>query len=231
MSLAHTGRTAGLVLVLVGALSVFTGCSKVLGETPIQIVATAARDHSITTLTTGDTTYQSRKLIMVRSSGTDLRAVNGAPTNFELHHEVLYERELPDVERVTVSTWREYNDEPGVPYPAAECEQTVVIDITDSFDKVCDGSWTRDAMIRGPADVVADLRKVIDVDALTRVADAEHRGMRTAVYEGFHSERGELKHVTFMVGMEDGIIRWARLAGATTVVEWEHFDITGTPSP
>ncbi|MDA0797911.1 MAG: hypothetical protein O2826_04170 [Chloroflexi bacterium] len=231
MSLARAGRIVGLILVLMSTLSVFVGCSTIIAKTPIQIVAAAARDHSIHTLTTGDTSYLSRKLIMVRSSGTDLRAGNDGTANFELHHEALYERKLPDFEQVTVSTWREYGDEPGVRYPAAECEQTVVIDITDSFDKVCDGTWMRDAMIRGPADVVADLRKVIDIDALTRVEDAEYRGMRTGVYEGFHSERGELKLVAFMIGMDDGIIRWARLAGATMVVEWEHFDITGTPSP
>ena len=226
-------RQLPLMLVLVAALSVFGACGRMIGEAPIQSVISAALDHTVETLVTGDSTYRSRKLVIDRSSGADLRTAAATTTPFEYHHEAVYERVLPDGEQVTVTTWREYPGEPGVRYPA-ECESTVVVGLANSFDEICDGVWIirRSKQEIGvtngdvlPTDVEFDLRTTVNVDALTRVENGEYRRQAMAVYEGFNSARGQLRHITFMVGLEDGIIHHAYLSSSTRIIEWEHWDI------
>lgn len=221
-------RIAYAAFALAATLTTFVGCSKVLGETPIQSVVAAALDHSIETLIKGDTAYRSRKLIVERLHGPDLRDPNRGSTKFDLHHETTYERVLPNRERSVLATWREYDNEPGVRYPADDCDRTLLVIGADSFDQACDGSWSRSFVTKSSANVEADLGGLADVDALTRVDNDEHRDAVVAVYEGFDSQGGELRHVRFMMGLEDGVIRYAQISAATVVVEWEHFDLNAT---
>jgi hypothetical protein len=217
-------RFTCVVLVALVALSAFAACGRVIGEAPIQTVVSTALDHTIETLTMGDTAYRSRKLFIERLSGKDLRVANGETISFERHTETLYARILPDKERVKVTTWREYADDPGVRRPA-ECDSSSGGTGKGSSYAICEDEWVRTDADLVPTDVESDLHTTVDVDALTRVADGEYRGMATAVYEGFNALHGGLRHITFMIGLEDGIVHHAVVNSSTRVTEWEHWDI------
>ena len=203
-------------------------CDKVLGETLTQEVVNTALDHSIETLTSKGASYRSQKNIMERLHGPDLRDPNRNSITFDLHREVTYERVPPDREHAVMVSWREYADEPDVRYPVNDCDLTWVVIATKSFDQACDGSWSQSIVSKTNEGVEADLRAVVDIDALTRVDDGEHRNLAVAVYEGFASEGGELRHVLFKIGRDDGLIRYARINAATVAIEWEHFDLWST---
>lgn len=228
MTLRVTKQITYVLLVVVAVSTTLGACNKVLGETPIQGVVNTALDHSIETLTSKGASYRSQKNTMERLHGPDLRDPNRSSIKFDLYQEVTYERLPPDRERAVMVSWREYADEPEVRYPVNNCDLTWVVIATESFDQACDGSWSQSIVSKTNTSVEADLRDVVDVDALTQVDDAVHRNLAVAVYEGFASEGGELRHVLFKIGLDDGVIRYASINAATVAIEWEHFDLRST---
>jgi hypothetical protein len=227
VSFKTTQRSLLAILAIVLALAAFAACGRRVGEASNGEVVDAARDHTIATLITGDTAYRSRMLVIERQAGPDLRVGADGTTGFELHVETMYAR-LSGAEQATVSTWREYLEEPDVRYPVGDCDLTWVTDQRGTFERACDGTWAVGEPRVLRSDVKLELRTTVDLDALTRVDDEVHRGMPVAVYEGFNLLRGQLRHITFMVGLGDGIVRHARTTASTITTEWEHFSM-GSP--